>query len=130
MITADQLLLHAIGDYVLQSDWMAANKARRWLPAIAHVVTYVLPFLLLTRSVMALVFIAATHLVIDHWRLARHVCWLKNFLAPASAWFPWSACATTGYPDGRPAWLVVWLMIIADNVMHVVLNGVALHWLS
>lgn len=153
MITADQLLLHAIGDYVLQSDWMAAQKTKRWAPTLAHVATYTLPFLLLTQAPIALLFIAGTHAVIDHWRLARFVCYAKNFLAPpetwvqerntsaggmvfyvpkreARWWHPWSACAGTGYHSDRPPWLSTWLMIIADNVMHVVLNGVALHWLT
>lgn len=130
MITADQLVLHAVGDYVLQSDWMAANKTRRWLPAVTHAITYALPFLLLTRSAAALAFIAGTHLAIDHWRLARFVCWAKNLPAPRAWRKPWSECSTTGYPGDRTPWLATWLMIITDNVMHVVLNGVAIRWLS
>ena len=32
------LLAHLVGDYVVQSDWMALNKTARWSPAIAHAV--------------------------------------------------------------------------------------------
>lgn len=128
MITADQLVLHAIGDYILQSDWMATEKTKKNVAALAHVVTYALPFLLLTTAPVALAFIAGTHFVIDRWRLARFVCWAKNWPWPGRR--PWNECTTTGYPSDRPPWLAVWLMIIADNVMHVVLNGVALRWLS
>ena len=39
-------LAHMVGDYVIQSHWMAVEKTKRWWPAIAHGVTYGLPFLL------------------------------------------------------------------------------------
>lgn len=127
MITADQLVAHAIGDYVLQSDWMATEKTKRSLAALAHVLTYAIPFLFLKPSLLALFVIISTHFVIDRWRLARFVCWLKNYPYPDSK--PWAECSATGYPNDRPAWLAVWLLIIADNVMHVVINGVALMYL-
>lgn len=128
-ITGDQLIAHAVGDYLLQSDWMAAEKTKRSLAAAAHVLTYVLPFLFLTRALGALAVIAGTHFVIDRWRLARYVCWLKNWLAP-HRYAPWSECTATGYAPDKPAWLSVWLLIIADNVMHVVINAAALRWLA
>ena len=31
-----ELLAHALGDYVVQSDWMAAEKTQRHGPALAH----------------------------------------------------------------------------------------------
>ncbi len=128
MITADQLLLHVIGDYIVQSDWMATEKTKRSFAALIHVVTYALPFLLLTQSITALAVIAGTHFIIDRWRLARFVCWAKNWPWPGRR--PWSECAGNGYPADRPPWLTTWLMIIVDNTMHVVINGVALRWLS
>ncbi len=130
LIVADQLVLHAVGDYVLQSDWMANNKTSKSIAALAHVIIYSLPFLILTQSWKALAVIAGTHFIIDRWRLARYVCWLKNFLGHPSSWYPWSECVGTGYYKERPPWLSVWLMIIADNVMHVIINGLALKYLS
>lgn len=138
MIAADQLVAHAVGDYVLQSDWMANEKTKRSVAALAHVVTYALPFLFLRPSLTALAVIVGTHFVIDRWRLARFVCWAKNFLAPRASYQPdvpgpsaqaWSNCAGTGYPSERPPFLAVWLLIIADNIMHVLINGAALRWL-
>lgn len=82
MITADQLALHGLGDYILQSDWMATTKTKKSIAALAHVVTYTLPFLFLTRSPAALAVILGTHFLIDRWRLARYVVWAKNFLGP------------------------------------------------
>lgn len=155
--TADQLVAHAVGDYLLQSDWMATEKVRRSVAALAHVLTYVLPFLLLTTSFWAILAIVVSHFVIDRWRLARYVVWAKNFLSPwrlersepsdrrpaevvgmigpggrrlAPTAPPWSRCTATGYDEDRPAWLTVWLMIVADNTLHVLCNGAALRWLA
>ncbi|TAK10598.1 MAG: DUF3307 domain-containing protein [Anaerolineae bacterium] len=129
VFTANQLVAHAVGDYVLQSDYMANNKTKQSFACFLHVVFYALPFVLMTRSPSAVLFIAGTHFVIDRWRLARFVCWAKNFLGPRSSWAPWSDCVATGYPSARPPWLSVWLLIIADNLMHVCMNAVALNYL-
>ena len=128
MITADQLFLHALGDYVIQSHWMATEKTRRWWPALVHAITYALPFTLITTSPWALLVIAGTHALIDRYRLARWVVWARNVLlrppgqeldqAPGQA-----------FPDDCPPYLGVWLVIIADNVLHVAINAAALRWL-
>lgn len=119
-------MAHMVGDYLIQSDWMAQEKTRRWWPAIAHGVTYTLPFVLVTQSPAALVVIAGTHVVIDRYRLARHVVWFKNQLAPF-AFRP--GHTATGHGDDRPAWLSTWLLIIADNVIHMAINVAAVVWL-
>ncbi len=105
---------------------MALEKTKRWWPAVVHAVTYGLPFLLLTHSVIALAVIVGSHAVIDHYRLARHVVYVKNFIAPRSYWHPWDECSGTGYHQDRPPWMTVWLMIIADNTIHVVINSAVL----
>lgn len=128
MITADQLVSHAIGDYILQSDYMASEKTKKSTAAAIHALTYALPFLFLRPSPLALFVIVSTHFVIDRWRLARYVVWAKNWLAPWDWIKPWWECSATGYPQDKPAWLSVWLLIIADNVMHVLVNGVALRY--
>lgn len=114
-----EFLAHAVGDYVVQSDWMANEKTRRSGPAAAHAVSYAACFLPLTRSPYALAVIGGSHFVIDRWRLARHVCWAKNQLAPAASR---PGHTSTGYGADRPDWLAVWLMIIADNTMHLLIN--------
>jgi hypothetical protein len=156
VITADQLLAHAVGDYILQSDWMANEKTRAITVATAHAVVYGAPFLLLGASWPALAVIVATHAAIDRWRLARFVVFAKNFLAPPNSfrthydetgvtaggvpqfvektevrrwWFRWKECAATGYHQDRPVWLATWLLIIADNVLHIAINGLALRFL-
>ena len=126
MITAEQLVAHGIGDFILQSDWMATEKTKRSIAALAHAATYTLPFLYFTRSPVPLLIISGTHFCIDRWRLSRYVVWAKNCLAPFGWNKPWAQCMATGYPPDRPTWLTVWLLIVTDNIVHVLCNGFAL----
>jgi hypothetical protein len=119
-------LAHMVGDYVIQSDWMASEKTKRWWPAIAHGVSYGLPFVLVTQSIVALAVIVGTHILIDRWRLARHVVWFKNQLAP-KVFRP--GHTPTGMGVGKPDWMAVWLLIIADNVLHMLINVGSVVWL-
>ena len=128
MFTADQLVAHAVGDYVLQSEWMATEKTKRSLAAFAHALTYILPFLFLTQNPYTLAIIGGTHFVIDRWHLARYVAWAKNRPWPGSA--AWRDCQETGFHPETPRWLSGWLVIIIDNVMHILTNGLALHYIG
>jgi hypothetical protein len=145
MITADQLVAHLVGDYLLQSDWMASEKTKRWSVALIHGFVYSMAFLAFTRvSLAAHLVIWLSHALIDRYRLARFVVYAKNFIAPplervykdgayvatTRLWNPWSECSGTGYHQDRPAWLAVWLLIIADNTMHIIINGLALEFLG
>jgi hypothetical protein len=138
----EQLILHAIGDYVLQSDWMANGKTSKYGPAFAHATVYSLPFLLLTRSPIALFTIWFTHFIIDRFRLAKYVCYAKNFIAPPSAVrhtgmavprllrkYEWENCSATGYPAELPPFMAIWLMIFADNTMHLAINFLSIKYL-
>lgn len=156
MITADQLLAHAAGDYLLQSDWMANHKTSRPGVALVHALTYSIPFTLLNPSLGAWAAIVLSHALIDHYRLARYAVWAKEWLGPGLYWLilrfslghpasgphpgwparwpeatrplPLAECPT-GYAPDKPSWMSVWLLIIADNTLHVALNGAALKWL-
>jgi len=179
LFTADLLVAHLVGDYLLQADWMAGNKTTNNWAAAAHAVTYTLPFVLFTQEIYVLAAIAVSHFVIDRWRLVRYFNWIKNFLAPKhiksrmaicmhpkdpirSQWFtrivtneeeevtcddcgerasncpsdkvlrnhPWHECSGTGYHKDRPAFLAVWLMIIADNTLHLICNALAFRYLG
>jgi hypothetical protein len=119
----DQLLAHLVGDYVVQSEWMATHKTQRHVPAVIHALLYTACFLPLTRSLRALGVIGGTHFLIDRYRLARHVVWAKNQLAPADER---PEHTKTGYPPEKPEWMAVWLLIITDNTIHALINRWAL----
>jgi hypothetical protein len=135
---------------------MAGDKTKKSFAALCHVLMYALPFLFFRPSWAALAVIVVTHFAIDRWRLARYVVWVKNMMAPretvslvqspntaetqgaggtfneykVTVWRqPWRNCSATGYPAEKPDYFAWWLLIIADNVMHVVCNGLALKFL-
>lgn len=123
----EQLLLHLIGDYVLQTDWMARTKVRASFAALCHALVYALPFLLLSPSPAALAAIALSHFLIDRFRLARYVAFAKN---KTTAWdLKWADCGATGFPPSVPPGQAFWLMIAIDNTMHLAINYAALRWL-
>jgi hypothetical protein len=132
MFTADQLVAHAVGDYILQSHWMATEKTKNSVAAAIHAVTYTLPFLLITQSLAALAIICGTHFLVDRFRLARFVVWFKNgplqMVHTSQGWLRLKPVTATGYQEDVPAWLSVWLLIAADNIIHVVINALAIRY--
>jgi len=136
MFTADQLVAHAVGDYILQSHWMATEKTKQSLAAAIHAVTYTLPFALITQSPAALALICGSHFLIDRYRLARFVVWAKNgpwkatpvLYDGALDGYDWSLkpVTATGYAEDVPPWMAVWLLIAADNILHVICNALAI----
>ena len=143
-----QLILHLWGDYLTQSHWMSVEKTKRWWPALLHSTIYSLPFFLI-GSWKAVLVIWSTHVIIDRFRVARYVVWAKNFLGPRNVKcsshhsscqcgyclyalgrnHPWIECSATGYHKDVPAWLSTWLMILADNTLHLTINYLALAYL-
>jgi hypothetical protein len=109
---------------------MATQKTSRWSPAIWHGIFYTVPFLIATQSVAALAVIMITHIIIDRYRLARHLMWFKNQLAPKDFRPDREALKTTGFPAETPPWLSTWVMIIADNAVHIAINTVSIIFLG
>ena len=110
-----QLILHLIGDYITQSNWMAVNKTTRWTPAITHALIYALPFFILT-NVYGVCIIGITHLFIDRFRLIKYVLQLKEF----------NFKNEFGYPKTMPPYLSVWLTFISDNTIHLLINYIVI----
>jgi len=98
--------------------------------------------------------IFATHFMIDRFRLARFWNWIKNnpwekrkIYIPTNAtlekvlakeeidyctdelWF-YKEITATGYPEEVPLWLSVWLLIVTDNILHILINGLAIYYLG
>lgn len=129
------ILAHLIGDYILQSTWMATEKTRHWWPALVHASLYTVPYIVLvwwgyawSFQVLAffavpLFLIGATHYFIDRYRLARPLKWALNQIGPKSSRFTWAeAKQNNGFPESVPVWLSAWLMFIADNTLHLIIN--------
>jgi hypothetical protein len=129
-----QLVCHAVGDYVLQNHWMALKKTQAWPPALVHALFYTVPFAVVFGLVPALAVIGVTHAIIDRYRLVNH--WVKFWGIGCQGWvvheikYRLARRRRLQEMEDAPPWLGVWLMIIADNVFHVIINAVALYYLG
>lgn len=122
MFTLDAVIAHFVGDYFLQSNEMSQRKTKEWRIAAWHGITYSLPFILLDPSLIAFLVILVTHIIIDRLRLTTYISWIRNGAN-------YDRKANFGYPPEVPAFLSIWLMIIVDNLTHVLINGLALYYL-
>lgn len=113
-----QILAHLIGDYILQTHWMALGKLKKTWIAFVHGFFYTIPFLFLTHSLGALTVIGVTHAIIDRYKVAMFITRLKNWHFEGN-----------GYPEGTPVWLSTWLIIILDNTIHLLNNFLAIKYL-
>ncbi len=140
----NQLLVHLLGDFWLQNDWMALNKSKKILPCLIHVLIYTSCFLLLTTSWKALLIIGVTHFIIDHWHTPlKRLIWFKNNIG-YNDYPEYKKCDTTGYCDDygsqsleekdkkfqRPFCISIWLYIAQDNCLHLIINYLALKFLG
>lgn len=110
------ILLHLVGDYLTQNDWIANHKTKRTDVALLHVSLYSLPFLVIVPSAYWLV-VFLSHFFIDRYRLA--VYWIKLVN------WNWQS-KNLGFADDKPPFLSIWLMIIIDNTFHLVFNTIAI----
>lgn len=123
-----QLILHLIGDYLTQSDKMASLKLTQMRYALLHAFIYSVPFaIFLDISLIAFLVIFLTHAVIDRYRLAKYLIFARNWLHDRT--LKWVDCNQTGFHNGKPPWMAVWLLIITDNTMHITINYLAIAYL-
>ena len=59
------IVCHLIGDYVLQSDFIANTKGSNWYHLLVHCVLYCVPFLIMYGLVWQLVVTFILHLIVD-----------------------------------------------------------------
>lgn len=120
----EQILAHLTGDYILQNNWMANKKTQNslegYLACFLHVLTYSLPFLLLVDNIYQFIIIFVTHFIIDKYRLAIYWIKLVNW--------NWSS-ENFGFPLETPNFLSIWLIIIIDNVLHLIINYLTLTYI-
>lgn len=133
----EQLLVHLFSDYWLQNDWMALNKKKYFWIALVHSIIYTVPFLLLTKSMLALSVICVTHAIIDHTDIVYRLNQIKNWdfrqdnYAFLDSQVPLGEIMTLvkdGY-FGRPFAIRIWLIIIQDNILHLIINFLCLKYL-
>jgi len=115
-----RLLAHLAGDFLLQSDWMAAAKVighgrERALAAASHAAIYAACFVPFTRNPARLAVIGVTHALIDAYRPLPWLIHHKDRLLSPRSW-----------PAAKPSEVPWWLMIVTDQVVHLLINELAL----
>ena len=127
-----QLILHGIGDYFIQNDWMALNKKNKgWLGFLAcliHCVTYSLPFLFIAPF-GAVFAIFASHFIIDRTNLVSYALAIKNNVKRDANLGGGYDISNFGFGLSRPPFIAIWLNIITDNILHIICNFIALKYL-
>jgi hypothetical protein len=112
------LIAHLIGDWIIQTSWMALEKSKHLLPLLAHVVTYhiftfgalYLAEVELTKAIWATLFLAITHAVLDNRRF--EFWWLRKIKKVKDEEIP------------------VWLLLGVDQSFHLTLLALVAFWLS
>lgn len=110
-------ILHFIGDYLFQNDWMAVEKTKNSGVALAHASIYSMPFYFIVPSLWWLL-IFVTHFFIDRYRLAQY--WIR-FIN-----WRWNG-DNFGFADDKPKFMSIWLLIIVDNTFHVIFNSLSIY---
>lgn len=108
------LAAHLIGDWLIQTDWMATKKAENWRALLAHVFTYhIFVFgafyfagVSLIPNLLGTLFLAATHAVLDNRRF--EIWWIRKVKRVR-----------------EPEEIPTWLLLGVDQSFHFVLLFVA-----
>ena len=94
------VLAHLIGDYLIQSDWMAVGKKKSSWVCLVHVVTYMLTFLLCGLSWWQFLAIAVQHFIQDR-----------------TGFIPWLMKVKGSGRFATPP-LAPWSIFVTDNIVH------------
>ena len=101
------LVLHFIGDWILQNQWMAERKTTSWEVRLVHVLIYTFCFAGVV-SFPWLVWIGATHFFIDTY---KPLYWFRKFRGDFHTWEEFKQSFTT--PGG------FFVNIVFDQIFHI-----------
>ena len=65
------IISHALGDYVLQSNYLASNKGKDDYILLIHCITYIVPFVFIFGITWQLIPLFVIHVIVDRLK-ARH----------------------------------------------------------
>ncbi|KAA0547379.1 DUF3307 domain-containing protein [Bacillus sp. BGMRC 2118] len=108
----DYLLIgHLIGDFLLQTSWMAQYKASKWIPLLTHVIVYtsvvsIMGYISGGLSLAGIALIFLGHIVLDR----------RTFV---DFWVRRIQMAKGPAKD--------WLMIVTDQIFHIILLAIAIY---
>lgn len=105
------LIGHFVGDFLIQTDWMARYKAKHWVPLLVHssVYTIVIGLSALLEgglSYLGILVVFIGHLILDRGSFVRF--WVLRI-------------QTATKPNQQ------WLSIITDQTFHIILLAIAIY---
>ena len=126
-----QLLLgHLVGDYLLQTSWMAVNKSKKtlqgWMAAIVHSVIYTLSIctLMWNFNPLWILIVFISHVFIDHYSTAtwylKHIKGMekpRDYPNIVGIYNPYTQPPTT--PTYTSLYWIIY--VVVDNTMHLLL---------
>lgn len=59
------VICHLIGDYVLQTDFIAKTKGTNWYHLFVHCALYIVPFIIVFGFNWKILFLFAVHIIVD-----------------------------------------------------------------
>ncbi len=101
------IIAHIIGDYILQSDYIAVNKKKSSWVAVWHVLLYLLPFIALNQF-----------WGIEYWKI--FIIGLQHFIQDRTNFVIWSMKALGKKDFANFKIFGPWGIILMDNVYHIV----------
>ena len=112
------LIAHLIGDWIIQTYWMANEKSKHFAPLLVHVASYhIFTFGALylagvdfMKAFWATLFLAVTHALLDNRRF--EFWWLRRIKKVAERDVP------------------VWLLLGVDQSFHLILLFLVSFWLA
>ena len=88
---------HMLGDYVLQSDYLARTKGENWWHLLAHCITYTVPFALAFGIDVRIAALFASHLIVDaqkaRWNCIGYVQDQLSHIVTLAFLYGWEAVA-------------------------------------
>lgn len=103
------ILGHLIGDYILQSDWMAINKKQKGLKGLTACIIHCLIW-----SVS--VYLFAFNDIASHKLIVFVLVFLSHFILDRTNFVKWYCNTTRIMPN--PA---IWKLFIVDNTLHLLM---------
>lgn len=107
------LVGHLVGDYLLQTSWMAAGKAKNWAPLLVHCIVY--------TSVISIAFLIATGTIPIKIIL---IVFISHIILDRRRFVAWWAKTIMGVKQGQPTWLLT----MADQVFHILVIASITHF--
>ena len=101
--TLPWIIAHLVGDFVIQNDWMTANKKKSNYVCFIHIFTYIIPFIFTALNPLQLLLISVQHYIQDR-----------------TYFITWFCRKTKKFQSELNNTSLPWGHIIVDNIFHIV----------